>query len=181
MVAAGTTYYYTVKAVNVSGSSVASGEANALTYPAAPTGLTKGTVTATSVAMSWTAPSGTVDGYYVYGGTSSGNETLLSGLVTTTSYTDSTASSGTTYYYYVKAVNNTSQSAQYSAASNEINALTIPAAPTGLTATSASASQINLSWSSSVGARELQRLSRHFFRRRELWHGDLLRLQHQLQ
>ena len=30
---AGTTYYYTVEAVNASGSSVASSEANALTFP----------------------------------------------------------------------------------------------------------------------------------------------------
>ncbi len=62
------------------------------TAPAAPTGLTVTSTTASSVSLSWTAPSGTVTGYYVFeNGTQVGDVTATSdtvtGLAASTSYT----------------------------------------------------------------------------------------------
>ena len=88
--------------------------------------------------------------YYVYRGTSTGGESgtaLGTASGSSTSYNDTTASAGTTYYYTVEAANIVGNSA----ASNEASALTVPAAPTGLAATSISATQINLSWTSPGG------------------------------
>src|SRR5262249_11155191 len=64
-----------------------------------------------------------------------------------TSYSDATASPGTTYDYIVYAYNASLTSDN----SNLATATTVPNAPTGLTATAASASQINLSWGDVAG------------------------------
>ena len=151
-VSAGTTYYYTVEAVNALGSSAASSEANALTFPAAPTGLSAVPFSITQVNLSWTAPGGAVAGYNVYRGTTPGGENYSSPLnggtpVSGTSYSDTTAAAGTAYYYTVGAVNATGSSA----ASSEANALTFPAAPTGLSAVPFSITQVNLSWTAPGG------------------------------
>jgi hypothetical protein len=62
------------------------------TAPVAPTGLTAAGVTSSSVSLSWSAPSGTVSGYYVYqNGTRAtsvtGTSATISGLAASTSYT----------------------------------------------------------------------------------------------
>ncbi|WP_373324947.1 chitinase [Actinocatenispora rupis] len=67
------------------------GCAGGSTAPAAPTGLTAGTVTASTVALSWTAPSGTVQGYHVYSdgsqvATVTGTSTTVTGLTAATAY-----------------------------------------------------------------------------------------------
>jgi chitinase/chitodextrinase len=61
------------------------------TAPAAPTGLSAGTVTSASVSLSWTAPGGDVTGYHVYqDGTSvatvTGTSTTVTGLAASTAY-----------------------------------------------------------------------------------------------
>ena len=117
----GTTYYYKVAAVNASGTSGMSNEANAKpepSIPPAPTGLTA-TAGNAQVALSWTGATGATS-YNVYRGTTSGGEstTALATGVTGTTYTDSTAANGTTYYYKVAAVNVSGTSGQ----SNEANA-----------------------------------------------------------
>ena len=60
--------------------------------PAAPTGLTVTGTTSSSVSLSWTAPSGTVTGYYVYQGGSqvasvTGTTDTVTGLAASTAYT----------------------------------------------------------------------------------------------
>ena len=55
--------------MNVSGSSLASTEAHALTYPDAPTGLVATAVSTTQINLTWTAPSGTIIGYNILRGT----------------------------------------------------------------------------------------------------------------
>jgi chitinase len=62
------------------------------TAPAAPTGLTVTGTTASSVSLSWTAPSGTVTGYYVFENgtqvaTVGGTSDTVTGLAASTSYT----------------------------------------------------------------------------------------------
>ena len=60
--------------------------------PAAPTGLTVTATTSSSVSLSWTAPSGTVTGYYVYQNgsevaTVTGTTDTVTGLAASTGYT----------------------------------------------------------------------------------------------
>ena len=152
----GTTYYYTVKAVNSVGTSSASNEANATptavtaTVPTAPQSLTA-TGGNKSVQLSWSAPSSNggspITGYNVYRGTSAGGEgSTAVGAVngTTTSFTDLTVTNGTTYFYTVKAVNAVGTSQP----SNEANATpqaSVPGQPTGLVA-SAGDAKVVLSW-----------------------------------
>jgi predicted phage tail protein len=123
----GTTYYFTVKAVNPIGVSGASNEASSTTpatAPGAPTGL-GATPGNTTVALKWTAPTSNggspVTGYNVYEGTSSGGEstTPVNGatLITTASYTVSGLGNGKTYYFTVKAVNAVGSSAASNQAS----------------------------------------------------------------
>jgi predicted phage tail protein len=137
----GTTYYFTVKAVNAAGLSAASNQASATpaTVPGAPTGLSA-TAGNTTVALKWTAPTSNggspVTGYYVYLGTKSGGESttpLNFTPLTTTSCTVTGLTKGTTYYFTVKAVNAVGSSA----ASNQASATPaiVPGAPTGLSAT----------------------------------------------
>jgi fibronectin type 3 domain-containing protein len=118
----GTTYYYTVKAVNSAGTSPSSPEASATpqaTVPSAPPGVTASAGNA-AVTVSWSAPAtnggSPVTGYNVYRGTSPGGEsaTPLATNVTTTSFTDTGLANSTTYYYKVAAVNAAGTSAQSS-------------------------------------------------------------------
>ena len=62
------------------------------TAPAAPTGLAVTGVSSSSVSLSWTAPSGTVSGYYIYrNGTRvtsvTGTSATVTGLAASTTYT----------------------------------------------------------------------------------------------
>ena len=68
--------------------------------------------------------------------------TAPSNSTSSATYLDSTVSQGTTYTYQISAVN----ASGASAFSNTASASIIPAAPTGLTASAASATAMNLSW-----------------------------------
>jgi fibronectin type 3 domain-containing protein len=144
---AGTTYFYVVQAVNASGSSASSAEASAITLPAAPTGVAATVASSTRVNLAWSAVTGAAS-YTVQRATTSGGPYTTVGSPTTTSFADTTLSAGTTYFYVVQAVNASGSSAS----SAQVSALTIPAAPTGVVATAASTSQINLTWNAMTGA-----------------------------
>jgi fibronectin type 3 domain-containing protein len=131
----GTTYYYTVKAVNSAGTSPPSTEASATpqaTVPSAPLGVTASAGNA-AVTVSWSAPASNggspVTGYNVYRGTSPGGEggTPVASNVTATSFTDTGLANGTTYYYRVAAVNAAGTSAQSSEVSATPHALSAAA------------------------------------------------------
>jgi fibronectin type 3 domain-containing protein len=96
------------------------------TAPAAPTGLTVTSASASQVGLSWTASTGpNVAGYRVY---RNGSATPLNGsLVPTTGYTDGTVAGGTTYSYTVTAVNTSGVESTRSAAVSA----TTPSAPPG--------------------------------------------------
>jgi len=160
---AGTTYYYIVTAVNSAGESVASATASAATasappvpsVPSAPANVmaTGGT---NQVTLSWNAVTGATS-YNVYYATTTGvttsNGTKVSNATSPAVLTSLAA--GTTYYYIVTAVNSTGEST----ASTQVSATTlsatpaptVPAAPTGITATGG-ANQVTVSWTAVTGA-----------------------------
>jgi fibronectin type 3 domain-containing protein len=151
----GTTYYYTVAAVNAVGVSAQSNEASATPHasvPSAPSGLVASGGNG-SVVLSWAVPANDgnspITGYDVYKGTSPGAEsaTPLATNVATTAFTDTGVVNGTTYYYKVAAVNGiglSPQSAEASATPSQ--PATVPSAPQGLTATGGNGTA-SLSWS----------------------------------
>ena len=152
----GTTYYYTVAAVNSAGVSPQSGEASATpvamqaTAPSAPQSLTA-TGGSGSVSLSWATPSSNggapITGYDVYRGTSAGGESATPVVtnVTGTSFTDTGLTNGTTYYYTVAAVNAVGVSPQSGEASATPQA-GAPSAPLAVVASAGNAS-VNVSWS----------------------------------
>jgi subtilisin family serine protease len=120
------------------------------TAPAAPTGLTATAVAATQVNLSWADNANDETGYTVErctGASCTGFAPIATLAANTTSYQNTGLAASTTYRYRVFASN----SAGNSGSSNVASATTqgggtAPAAPTGLTATAASSSHINLSW-----------------------------------
>ncbi|MBV9953603.1 MAG: fibronectin type III domain-containing protein [Acidimicrobiia bacterium] len=145
----GTTYFFTVKAVNDAGESVASNEASAT--PTGPTGTVPGApvdLAATagdgSAHLEWSPPASdggsAVTGYNVYEASAAGQESdtpLNAEPLTDPSFDVAGLTNGTTYFFTVKAVNEIGQGA----ASNEASAtpsgatVTVPGAPTDLVAT----------------------------------------------
>jgi hypothetical protein len=78
--------------------------------PGAPTGLTATGTTTTNVALSWTAPSGTVTGYYIY------QNGVQIASNASTSYTVGGLSAGTSYTFTVAAYNANGTGSQSSGA-----------------------------------------------------------------
>jgi len=122
--------------------------------PAAPTGLTATPVSSSQINLTWNPNTeDDLDHYNVYrSGTSGGPYTQIgSAPKTDPLYSDAGLAAGTTYYYVVTAVDTAGKESDNS---NQTLATTDdgppdktpPAAPTGLTATAVSSSQINLGW-----------------------------------
>ena len=147
---ANTTYYYVVRASNAGGSSANSAQASATTLPnppAAPSGLTASAVSQTQINLAWTDNSSNESNFIVARSTTSGGP--YTDIVTlganVTSYNDTGLSANTTYYYVVRASNAGGSSAN-SAQASATTLPNAPAAPSGLTATAVSGSQIDLAW-----------------------------------
>ena len=116
--------------------------------PVAPTELTASTTNGDGpVTLTWTAPTGSVDGYSVKRAAAPAGPYTSIATVPTTSASDTTAMSGQTYYYVVNAV----KAGIESSASNQASAVLRPASPSGLTAT-AGDGQIALAWNGQSGA-----------------------------
>jgi fibronectin type 3 domain-containing protein len=149
----GTTYYYTVAAINAVGESPQSAEASATPQavaPSAPTGLMASGGNG-QVALSWAVPASDggspITGYNVYRGTSPGGEstTAVATNVLSSSFTDTGVTNGATYYYTVAAVNAVGLSLQSAEASATPQAVA-PSAPQALTVTGGN-DVATLSWS----------------------------------
>ena len=74
--------------------------------PDAPTALTAGTITSTSVVLNWTAPSGTPESYVVQRSTDGGTSWTDVASPSTTTATVSSLTTATTYKFRVAAVKN---------------------------------------------------------------------------
>lgn len=162
--AASTTYSFIVRAINNGRRGPASAEVAAITsaktpaatIPAAPTGVsaTGGTKQTT---LAWTAVTGATS-YNLYWSSTTGvtiaNGTKISGVTSPAVQTGLT--DDTTYFYIVTAANSAGESApsvQIAATTLPANSPppTIPAAPTGVSATGG-ANQATVSWSAVTGA-----------------------------
>ena len=126
--------------------------------PSAPSGLTGTAASSSVINLSWTADTApancTISGYNVFQSTTSGftpsSSNQIASGVTSTSYSNTGLAASTTYYYKIEAVDSEGTSAASSQASAKTSGggscTTVPSAPSGLSATAASSSVINLSW-----------------------------------
>jgi len=150
----GNTYFYSVTAVNTNGESSRSAYIGATPSapqpPAAPAGLTA-TAGNAQVSLSWTASSGATSYRIKQSTTSGGPYSNIATNTTSLTYTNTGLVNGTTYYYVVSAVNTNGESANSSQVSATPIAGSVPATPTGLTATAGNA-RVALNWSASSGA-----------------------------
>ena len=144
---ANTTYYIAVSARTTSNESDQSTPISTVTKPSAPTGLTAGTVTSDSIAVTWNSISG-VSEYTVYAGTTSGTMTQR-GTPTTASFNITGLTANTTYYVAVSASNDSGEGSQ----SSPMTVTTKLPVPTGFIATpQAASSSIQVSWNAVTGA-----------------------------
>ncbi len=149
---ANTTYYYKGKAGNSAGYSSYSTVTSAKTDAAlgVPGTLAKGTVTDSSIAISWQSASGALS-YKIYFSTSQNGTYEVHGTAAGTQYTLNGLTAGTTYYIKVTAISGTRESA----ASGVLSAQTgVKAAsvPSGVIAAAASATSVTVSWTAVEGA-----------------------------
>ncbi len=144
----GTTYFYRIKAVNSTSSSPYSNVATADTEaPAGPTGLTAEASSSTTIDISWDAVSGTIDNYVLE--SSDAEDGTFTELATidaaTTSFVHDNLMPDMTVFYRLKTVSD-GISSEYSSVVSATTLSATPDAPTNLTATTISTTQIDLSW-----------------------------------
>ena len=144
-----TLYYYRVSAINILGTGSSSSTSASITIPLPPTNIASTTVSTSQINLSWTAPSGIINGYKIERSTDGVTFSTIVANTTTsaTTYSNSGLSSGTLYYYRVSALG----SGGTSNSSSITSVTTSPTPPTNLLSSSISTSQINLSWTAPSG------------------------------
>ncbi|MEI7671925.1 MAG: hypothetical protein WCK00_07415, partial [Deltaproteobacteria bacterium] len=150
---AGKKYCYALSALDSSGSGSGQTTQVCVTMPAieAPTNLAAVSASQSQINLTWTAPLGGAAGYNIYKKIGSGGETTPLRSVTTTTTSDTELTENTQYCYIAAAYDG---SGRESAMTTQVCATTSLAAagmPTGLTATPASPTQINLAWTAPAG------------------------------
>ncbi len=162
--ASGTEYCAYVEASSAGGTSSASTVATGTTAPtnppAAPTNLTAAPANASAIELTWTNPGGPlvddlIDQYS--SSICSGTPTVVDVGSVVASYAVGNLSADTTYGYEVAASNLVGEGpwsacANATTEANATNGGGSPAAPTNLSATAASSSSIDLSWTNPSGA-----------------------------
>ena len=148
--AAGSTYYYRVLAIDAGGSSAPSASASATAVgapPAQPSGVSATTASASEIDIQWQGASD-ASGYRVERSAdgSTGWTAVYTGGATPTSYSDLGLGASTTYYYRVIATNSSGPSPASAVVSATTKPLP-PATPANPAASALSASQISVTWS----------------------------------
>lgn len=115
--------------------------------PAAPSGLTATTVSSSQINLSWTDNSNNEANFRIERSTDAGAtwSFLVNPAANATTFSNTGLTASTTYHYRVRA-ENTGGNSSFSNTANATTLPTAPAAPSGLTATAISSSQINLTW-----------------------------------
>jgi uncharacterized protein (DUF1800 family)/fibronectin type 3 domain-containing protein len=151
----GTTYFYSVAALNANGGSAPSAQVSAKPtappVPPAPTGLAAAAGNA-EVTLTWAASTGAVS-YNVYRGTVSGalgDVPIMTGITALT-FKNTGLVNNTTYYFRVAAVNANGVSPMSNQASAKPVLPPVPGAPTGFAASPGNA-QVTLTWNALAGA-----------------------------
>ncbi|WP_260736045.1 immunoglobulin domain-containing protein [Tunturiibacter lichenicola] len=161
--AASSTYYYVVEAVDTDGASVPSSQVSATTNPAnscisvptvAPSGFAATGASSSAIGLSWAAitpPANCTNiTYNVYGSTTSGFVPSLSNEIAVALanpvFFNTSLPASSTYYYVVQAVDEDGVSSQFSP---QVSATTL-APPTQLTATATSPNEIDLTFPAST-------------------------------
>jgi hypothetical protein len=152
--ASNTTYYYRVRALgNGNNSSSYSNVASARTLatssvPAAPSNLTASAASSSQINLSWTDKSTNETAFKVERATASAGPWTQIGTTAGTTFASTALAASTTYYFRVRASNAYGDSAYTNTAFATTLAAgtSLPAAPSSLTATAASSTQINLAW-----------------------------------
>jgi hypothetical protein len=152
---AGTIYYYRVAATSSSGGLFYGPQVSATTQsalpslPSAPSGLTTAVVSSSQINLTWVDTSTNETGFNVERATATAGPwtTIATTGSNVVAYSSTGLASSTTYYFRVRSFNTAGSSAYTPVvtATTQTTA-TLPAAPTGLSATGISTSQINLTW-----------------------------------
>ena len=118
------------------------------TPPAAPTNLTATAASYSQINLTWTDNANNETGFKIERSPDGATWTQIATLAANvTTYSDTGLTASTIYHYQVRAYNGVGDSTYSNMASATTQALPAPPlAPTGLTATAVSSSQINLAW-----------------------------------
>ena len=155
-----TTYNYRIRAIdtaNTTGpySNTATATTLSLNAPTAPTNLAAAALSSVQVSLTWTAStptSGTISNYFIE--RCLGNRCTMGyvqvGTSATTAFTDTGLLASTTYTYRVRAIDSSSNYSPYSSFATVTTTAPTLTAPSNLTATAASNTQINLGWTAST-------------------------------
>ena len=150
------TYAYTIKAIGPAPANIESPASNPVSVttqdtvaPSVPAGLATGTMTVSSVTLTWTPSTDNVGtiGYDIL------RDGSILGSSTSASYTDTTAVGGTTYSYTVRAkdlAGNVSAESSPLPATPPPPDTQSPSVPTNLHTTAATATSVTLAWDAST-------------------------------
>lgn len=151
---AATTYYFRVRCVNANAQSAYSNIANATTQagstpPAAPTALTANAGSSSTIVVRWTDNATNETAYKVERATASGGpwtEIASNLAANTVEYVATGLNTNTIYHFRVRCANAAGNSAYSNTANARTTKSNLPGAPSNLTASAVSSSQINLAW-----------------------------------
>lgn len=153
LLAASTTYRFRIQSYNGSGGSVFAGPVEATTAAAvipngAPSALVATAVSSSRIDLTWTDNSSNEDAFRLERCEGAGCNNFASiGYTPGTSWSDLSRAAQTSYSYRVRASNGAGTSAYSNVASaTTATVTTIPAPPSGLTATPISGARISLTW-----------------------------------
>lgn len=151
---ANTTYYYRVQAISGDGASAFTNTASAKTYsapqpPSAPSKLTATGVSTSQINLTWQDNANNETGFVIERATAEDGPFSFVGSVgaNITSFESTGLNANTRYYYKVRAINNDGTSGySNTTSSTTLQVPVAPTAPSNLTASGVSTTQINLTW-----------------------------------